>query len=245
MFTGANCFFTDTPSTYMITLHNHLPHFNDTSQSLQALKSQTNFNILNFFFKNTNNSDSFHDLLKLMYTFYLTFESYDSQTKIADIYMPNEKVVTFPYSTLKINFKGKLRLSYEKIYNFILDKSTQTPNDTYGIIESNELVIYFDRVCQCQYLYIRESGIKFTAQRKQVYINAYLNGVNVYKTKLNSVLPHIWTRIDFPNVEFNQLVLPGGFDIDNLRFTYQSTEHYNLNHFMKYLNRIEKQNIVK
>ena len=93
-------------------------------------------------------------------------------------------------------------------------------------------------------MYIRESGIKFTAQRKQVYINAYLNGANVYKTTLSSVLPLTWTRIDFPNVEFNQLVLPGGFDIDNLRFTYQSTEHYNLSHFMKYLNKIEKQNAL-
>ena len=244
MLTGANCFFTDTPSTYMTTLHNNLPHFNDTSQSLQALKSQTNFNILNFFLKNTNNSES-HDLLKLVYTFYLTFESYDSQTKIADIYMPNEKVVTFPYSTLKFNFKGKLRLSYEKHYYFILDRIPQAPTDTYGAIESNELVISLDRVCQCQYLFIRGSEIKLTAQRKQAYINAYLNGVNVYKTSINQVLPLAWTRIDFPNVEFNQLVLPGGFDIDNLRFTYQSTEHYNLNHFMKYLNRIEKQNIVK
>ena len=92
----------------------------------------------------------------------------------------------------------------------------QAPTDTYGAIESNELVISLDRVCQCQYLFIRGSEIKLTAQRKQAYINAYLNGVNVYKTSINPVLPLAWTRIDFPNVEFNQLVLPGGFEINSI-----------------------------
>ena len=67
---------------------------------------------------------------RIMMNLLLNFESYDPQTMIRDIYMPEEKIVNFNVGYLKFNFKGKLRLSHDKSSSY-----DNPPAKTYGIIE--------------------------------------------------------------------------------------------------------------
>ena len=67
---------------------------------------------------------------RVMMNLLLNFESYDPQTMIKDIYMPEEKIVNFNVGYLKFNFKGKLRLSHDKSSSY-----DNPPAKTYGIIE--------------------------------------------------------------------------------------------------------------
>lgn len=60
----------------------------------------------------------------------LNFESYDPQTMVKDIYMPEEKIVNFNVGYLKFNFKGKLRLTHDRSSSY-----DNPPAKTYGIIE--------------------------------------------------------------------------------------------------------------
>lgn len=67
---------------------------------------------------------------KVMMNLLLNFESFDPQTIIRDTYMPEEKIVNFNVGYMKINFKGKLRLSHEKESSY-----DNPPAKTFGIIE--------------------------------------------------------------------------------------------------------------
>jgi hypothetical protein len=67
---------------------------------------------------------------KVMMNLLLNFESFDPQTMVKDVYMPEEKIVNFNVGYLKMNFKGKLRLSFDKATSY-----DNPPAKTYGIIE--------------------------------------------------------------------------------------------------------------
>lgn len=67
---------------------------------------------------------------KVMMNLLLNFESFDPQTILKDTFMPEEKIVNFNVGYLKMNFKGKLRLSHEKLSSY-----DNPPAKTFGIIE--------------------------------------------------------------------------------------------------------------
>lgn len=72
----------------------------------------------------------------------LNFESFDDTTTVRDVYMPEEKIVNFNVGYLKLNFKGKLRLTADranKLHNKI--NNSDSPSKTYGVIEGQGKII--------------------------------------------------------------------------------------------------------
>ena len=100
---------------------------NNLENVLSILKKNLEkFKKLNKFEKTTQ----FKLAPKVMMNLLLNFESFDPQTMIKDVYMPEEKIVNFNVGYLKMNFKGKLRLSHDKTSSY-----DNPPAKTYGIIE--------------------------------------------------------------------------------------------------------------
>ncbi len=86
----------------------------------------------------------------------LNFESFDQTTKVRDVYMPEEKIINFNVGYLKLNFKGKLRLTQEKEKVIKSNKPIESgPSGTYGVIEDRDLFIKFDKPVMIKHFYIR------------------------------------------------------------------------------------------
>ena len=82
---------------------------------------------------------------KVQMSLLLTFESYDQSSFKGDLYMPEEKIIKFNIGYLKLNFKGKLKLSHTKDVNGVKlpTKSGNQPSlGTYGIVESDGKPVY-------------------------------------------------------------------------------------------------------
>lgn len=93
---------------------------------------------------------------KIMMNLLLNFESYDQTTKARDIYMPEEKIINFNVGYIKLNFKGKLRLTQDREKTIKSAKGIdQIPTATYGVIEDRDLYIKFDKPVIIKYFYIR------------------------------------------------------------------------------------------
>lgn len=67
----------------------------------------------------------------------LNFESFDQTTAVRDVYMPEEKIVNFNVGYLKMNFKGKLRLTQDRdtTTNIQRTRDLDNPARSYGVIE--------------------------------------------------------------------------------------------------------------
>lgn len=95
---------------------------------------------------------------KIMMNLLLNFESYDQSTKDHDVYMPEEKVIQFQVGFLKMNFRGKLRLTQKKRNEEItsdVKSGIDTPSKTYGVVEE-DLTILFDKPVYVKYMYTRQ-----------------------------------------------------------------------------------------
>lgn len=91
----------------------------------------------------TKNSSSIGQVFniqpKIQMSLLLTFESYDPKSIKGDFYIQEEKVVKFNIGYLKLNFGGKLRISFAKD-----EKGNKLPtisggnpsNGSFGIVES-------------------------------------------------------------------------------------------------------------
>jgi hypothetical protein len=64
----------------------------------------------------------------------LNFESYDQTTAIKDTYMPEEKIVQFNIGFIKLNFKGKLRITADRDDMKPVDVNNP-PVRSYGVVE--------------------------------------------------------------------------------------------------------------
>ncbi len=91
----------------------------------------------------TKNSSSIGQVFniqpKIQMSLLLTFESYDPKTLKGDFYIQEEKIVKFNIGYLKLNFGGKLKISYAKDENGkkLHTVSGGTPsNGSFGIVES-------------------------------------------------------------------------------------------------------------
>lgn len=71
---------------------------------------------------------------KVVMNLLLNFESYDQTTATKDTYMPEEKIVQFNIGFIKLNFRGKLRITADRD-----DKTPVDPNHppyrSYGVVE--------------------------------------------------------------------------------------------------------------
>jgi hypothetical protein len=138
---------------------------------------------------------------KIMMNLLLNFESFDPQTMVKDVYMPEEKIVNFNVGYLKINFKGKLRLSHDKDTSY-----DNPPAKTYGIIEergiltikSLDLYMKFDKPVIIKYLYLRPHKVSNVHRQYTIEISGYKNEQMVFSMRENAFLaPRQWV--------FNQL----------------------------------------
>ena len=94
-----------------------------------------------------NNSASINQVFsmapKVQMNLLLNFESYEVSTKNEDVYMPDEKIVTFNIGKLKMNFIGKLKITQDREDGKALPiNKNVAPYSPYGIIES-ESKFYF------------------------------------------------------------------------------------------------------
>ena len=104
---------------------------NNIEPSVDDVLSILEKKLQNFKSKNKiTKSKQFKLAPKVMMNLLLNFESFDPQTMLKDVYMPEEKIINFNVGYLKINFKGKLRLSHDKSSSY-----DSPPAKTYGIIE--------------------------------------------------------------------------------------------------------------
>jgi hypothetical protein len=141
----------------------------------------------------------------------LNFESFDQTTKVRDVYMPEEKIINFNVGYLKLNFKGKLRLTIEK-ENLIktVNRNVETgPTGTYGVIEERDLLIKFDKPVLIKYLYIRPHFSTKENKYKNYEMNVvgYLNEQVVFSTKMY-IMPNNreWVNLFLFYFIFNLLI---------------------------------------
>jgi hypothetical protein len=87
-------------------------------------------------------SEVFKFAPKIMMNLLLNFESFDEVTAVRDVYMPEERVVNFNIGYLKLNFKGKLRLTVDKERSGIIKASMDSPSKTFGVVEEKGKIFF-------------------------------------------------------------------------------------------------------
>lgn len=221
----------DYPNQYTLPLHSIL---ND-------IKNHYTEEIEAFYSLNANSPSTYKKPSSISYSLFLTFESYDQETRTHDIYMPQEKAVQFYYSTLIMTFIGSLRLRYASESLNILNDGGNYPSKTYGIIESNELFIKFNKEVTCTFFYLRNQN-KGNNQNKRDMIEAYLNEHIIYSSTLPMTSSKTWMQFNFPNIKFNKIRFPGGIEIDNLLFVHETYNQFNVEVHFNNLNLLNKKN---
>lgn len=111
------------------------PYMNNLEVIKERLKE-----LKNQYFKNNHGSISqvFSVSPKIQMNLLFNFESYEVVTKSEDIYLAEEKVVSFNVGKIKMNFRGKLRITQErKDGKPIPYNKAKSPYSTYGVIETN------------------------------------------------------------------------------------------------------------
>jgi hypothetical protein len=159
---GPNCFQVSNfkeieDSEYLMAIMEKLK-LEKANISLETLYRRLNQELLKFKEKHKSSiSEVFKFKPKIMMNLLLNFESYDQTTKEHDIYMPEEKVIHFNVGHLKMNFRGKLRLTQNVYHDDIkadFKSGMDTPAKTYGVVEE-DLTIKFDKPVYVKQLYIR------------------------------------------------------------------------------------------
>lgn len=128
---------------------------------------------------------------KIMMNLLLNFESFDQTTKTKDVYMPEERLVNFNVGYLKLNFKGKLRLTADRDGNLVeFVHSTDGPQNSYGVIEDRDLFIKIDKPVLLKYLYVRPhlKDQEMRYKMKEIEITGYKNEHLVFSTKTHMMI---------------------------------------------------------
>lgn len=189
----------------------------------------------------SNNNLEKNDYPEMKLKMYLTFQSFDSETKYNDIYMPELKIFSFQVSHIILKTQGKLRLRFNR-ENYIKQQNDY-PTNTYGIIESKELFFIFNTIVECEYFYIRNH--KKINNNVFTEIQAFKEDNLVYSTKIHLGNSKIWTKISLPGIFFDTLKIPGGNEIDNLMFTCFTKNQYNVEIHFYNLNEKKKIDLIK
>lgn len=157
---------------------------------------------------------------KVQMNLLLTFESYDEMTIKSDLYMSEEKIIKFNIGYLKLNFKGKLRLSFTKDEKGSPSKTVSNGNPskgTYGIIES-EFEILFDKPVIISYFYVKCDG-------KRVRLNEnchFRYSMKEYNLDFTFVLDDKWKKINVERKAVKSFIIDGPVLIDDISINYDS-----------------------
>ncbi len=124
---------------------------------------------------------------KIMMNLLLNFESFDPTTLTTDSFMPEEKLINFNVGYLKLNFKGKLRLTQDR------DRASKTkgrglvegPNASYGVVEERDLYLKVDKPVTVKHMYIRPH---YSASRRKYdevpfHFEGYKDGRLIYSSQ--------------------------------------------------------------
>ena len=155
----------------------------------------------------------------------LTFESYDDMTKKGDMYAYASKPVQFLTETIYIEIMGKLRMHYGEDLN--LKDQSKYPSKTFGIIESSNLTIKLGGkqfICESFFLRLRDIKIR------NINVNGYLGNIKAFSMNrdINYMVDKSWIKIDLPSTKVDRIILPGGIDVDNFKFTIETIQHYDI-----------------
>lgn len=172
-----------------------------------------------------SNSDTSQIPQPLTLRLSLTFESYDDITIKQDIYAYPSKPIQFLTETIYIEIVGKLRLHYGE--DLKIKDQIKYPTKTYGIIESNNLIIKLGGkkfICESFFLRIRDQKIS------TININGYSGNIKAFSMtrEINPITEKNWIKIDLPASKIDRLVLPGGIDVDNFKFMIDTIQHYDI-----------------
>ena len=172
-----------------------------------------------------SNSDTSQIPQPLTLRLSLTFESYDDITIKQDIYAYPSKPIQFLTETIYIEIVGKLRLHYGE--DLKIKDQIKYPTKTYGIIESNNLIIKLGGkkfICESFFLRIRDQKIS------TININGFSGNIKAFSMtrEINPITEKNWIKIDLPASKIDRLVLPGGIDVDNFKFMIDTIQHYDI-----------------
>ena len=172
-----------------------------------------------------SNSDTSQIPQPLTLRLSLTFESYDDITIKQDIYAYPSKPIQFLTETIYIEIVGKLRLHYGE--DLKIKDQIKYPTKTYGIIESNNLIIKLGGkkfICESFFLRIRDQKIS------TININGYSGNIKAFSMtrEINPITEKSWIKIDLPASKIDRLVIPGGIDVDNFKFMIDTIQHYDI-----------------
>jgi len=172
-----------------------------------------------------SNSDTSQIPQPLTLRLSLTFESYDDITIKQDIYAYPSKPIQFLTETIYIEIVGKLRLHYGE--DLKIKDQIKYPTKTYGIIESNSLIIKLGGkkfICESFFLRIRDQKIS------TININGFSGNIKAFSMtrEINPITEKNWIKIDLPASKIDRLVLPGGIDVDNFKFMIDTIQHYDI-----------------
>ena len=172
-----------------------------------------------------SNSDTSQIPQPLTLRLSLTFESYDDITIKQDIYAYPSKPIQFLTETIYIEIVGKLRLHYGE--DLKIKDQIKYPPKTYGIIESNNLIIKLGGkkfICESFFLRIRDQKIS------TININGFSGNIKAFSMtrEINPITEKSWIKIDLPASKIDRLVLPGGIDVDNFKFMIDTIQHYDI-----------------
>ena len=175
----------------------------------------------------------------------LTFESYDDITIKGDIYAYPSKPVKFNTEYVYIEIFGKLRLHYGE--DLKLKNQMRYPSKTFGIIESPNLTIRLGKkkfICEYFFVRIRDENIF------KIKIEGYLENEIIFSVNKDmNYNKNKWAKITLPNKEIDNIVIPGGVDVDNFSFVittkkqYDITVQFHANNNKRILNLIEDNDI--
>ena len=172
-----------------------------------------------------SNSDTSQIPQPLTLRLSLTFESYDDITIKQDIYAYPSKPIQFLTETIYIEIVGKLRLHYGE--DLKIKDQIKYPTKTYGIIESNNLIIKLGGkkfICESFFLRIRDQKIS------TININGFSGNIKAFSMtrEINPITEKNWIKIDLPASKIDRLVLPGGIDVDNFKFLIETIQQYDI-----------------
>jgi hypothetical protein len=217
--------------TTILDLDNDWMKFFIKSKKIGLLNSITELSVYITQYKNNilSNSEDPKVLQPLTLKLGLTFESYDDTTIKGDIYAYPSKPVHFITETIYIEIVGKLRMHYGE--DLGLTDQSKYPTKTFGIIESNNLVIKLGGkqfICESFFLRLRDMSIK------NIKVEGYLGNIKAFSMTrdINPLIDKEWIKIELPNTKIDRILLPGGIDVDNFKFKIETYQHYDISaHF--------------
>lgn len=222
-YTHKTCKSTDGPRCFFFKKnHTKITNKNLTSK-IQKLSSKIN----DYKTSLQNSRDAFQNPPSTTLKLLVSFETFDQDTinnnKI--IYMPYSKDIGYFSESVTLIVEGKLRLTYlHKQAGYLY--SNNYPSGTIGIIESKHVTFRIkNKRFKCTSFYIKPH--KGNSANYKLYISAYDNEAQVYG-QTHTMTSNEWYKVTFPNIYMTRLILPQGYEIDNLMFTFETVNQYDI-----------------